>query len=295
MKMSRSPAIKFYALFMLALLGVCLTPFVNQLTYIRRENETALASTPLDSQGAGDWENSTDPFHLDLNAYYTLPSGRDISYATFSVMARGIYFIYLGSPMFWTSELYNNSDYTLLLGIPYSPPYSMSKYMIFSPNHTGNYYLKLYSDYFSGEIAILTAIPYIVNTSRLLIISPETNPVEVLQVELLEGNYSAPSFTIYTKVDRGWNYVVLPEMYGTFGSELTHLTNGSYSLIIDESCNFRLTGYLPSIRNETPPPPPPPDNGTDTNQGNPILNGITPLFGIGVLVGLCALYKFKKR
>jgi hypothetical protein len=242
----------------------------------------------------------SNPYHLNLDVYYTLDGYYDVCYAAFPAVAKNIYFLSLGSYIFWDLELYNNSAYSTLLGTPYSLPYPMGnlmeKYALFSPNQTKLYYLKLYcSSGFDGKLAVLTAAPYTVNTSQLIVISEESNPIAVLQVDLIQGNYSTSGSTLYARIERGWNYVLLPENYGTLSSRATYLPNGSYSLIIEASCNFRLSGYVFLKGNQTPPPPPPPDNRTDTNQGNPILNGVTPLFGIGVLVGLCALYKFKKK
>lgn len=293
--MVRLYTIKPYGVFIICLVIFCLVLSFTKSRNRNCENQSVLSWNAPITPTAGDWSNIQDPFHLDLNTYYTLPSDSAICYATFSVRAREIYFIYLSSPLFWDSELYNNSDYTGLLGTPYSLPYSMVYYMIFSPNHTGNYYLKLYSTYGIGKLAVLTALSYTINTSRLIIISSETHPLELLQIELLQGNYSASSKATYAKVERGWNYVVLPEMYGVFDSKVIPLTNGSYLIIIEESSNFCLTGYVPSLRNETPALSPLPANNSDTGQGNSILNGVTPLFGVGVIVGLYVLYKFKKK
>jgi len=287
------------SLFILVLLGICLTPFsqVNQLSYT--SNSQSLSPTDSRLSPAGDWGSMVDPNPLNVDTYYTLPTNYDLCYATFHANAGDIYYMYLASLMFWDAELYNDSAYSVLLGTFYSvssqlPASPFAKYLIFSPAHSGWYYLILYSHGFNGKLAILNATSYHVNSTQLVVISSETCPVKFFDVNLIQGNYSTNRDTLYVKVDRRWNYVILPDLYGALGSGSIYLENGSYGIMIEDSCNFCLTGYLYFPRNETIPDDPD-DNKTDTRQPSSIFDGITPLFGIGVLVGLCALYKFKKK
>lgn len=242
----------------------------------------------------GSWGNSSTPYQLALDTYYVLPSGYDRCFATFFVQAEDLYYVYLDSLIFWDAELYNDSAYTTLLGTFYSVS-MLSEYLIFSPGHSGWYYLILYSNHFEGKLAVHTAAPYTVNTTEFVVISPEAHPVQFFGVDLIQGNYSTAKETLYARIERGWDYVLLAEMYGTLGPTATCLENGTYGIIIEESCNFCLTGYQFFPKNETVPDDPGHENKTDTTGASSILDGITPLFGIGVLVGLCVLYKFKKK
>jgi len=259
-------------------------------------------TVPDDVTQMGNWENSSDPFVVTLDTYYTIPH-RDLLFAAFYAQAGAIYYIYLDGVPNWDAELYNDSAYTTNLGPFYrlplimGSPYINHYYMIFSPRHSGWYYLLLYCEIplIDGSLAILNAIPYTVNTTQLVVISPRTCPVQFFNVDLVQGNYSATREELYVRVERGGDYVLLPEMYGTLGSISTYLENGTYGFIFQESRNFCLTGYPLFPKNETIPVDPVNENKTDTGQPDSIWDGITPLFGIGVLVGLCVLYKFKKK
>jgi len=291
----------FQSLLLFFLLGICLTPFIqpHQFTFCEVKS-ICLTRIPVVSQGKS-WNNSNDPYVLTLNTYYEIPND-DLSFATFHAQTGDIYYVYLKYVPSWDAELYNDSAYQHLLGTFYSIPlpiqyplYSGS-YMIFSPAHSGWYYLLLYCDFpwGDGRIAILNATPYIVNTTRLIAISPETCPVQFLSVDLTQGNYTTLRDRLYVRIERGWGYVILPEMYGILGPAPTYLEDGTYGLIFEESCNFCLTGFCSFPRNKTNSNNPG-DNNTDGRAGSSILNGITPLFGIGILVGLFVLYKFKKK
>ena len=287
-------------LFILILLGICLTPLNQMHQYPSISTVQSLSPTGTPLIKTTGWSNITNPYALNMNTYYTLPALYGICYATFLVDAGEMYYVYLESPMFWDAELYNDSAYNFLLGTFYSvstqlPISPFAKFMVFSPAHSGWYYLILYSNGFSGKLAILNASSYQVNSTQLVIISPETCPVKFFGVDLIQGNYSANRDTLYVKVERGWDYVILPESYGGLGSESIYLENGSYGIIIEESCNFCITGTLHFPQNNTIPDDPGDGNKTDIVQGGSIFDGITPLFGIGVLVGLCALYKFRKK
>jgi len=283
-------------LFLLCLLGVCLSTFIQaHQVSPHYDAQTYISNAPL-SPLTGNWENESAPFILSLDTYYTLPSIYDFCFATFLAQAGDLYYISLRSLIFWDAELYNDSAYAVLLGTFYTVSSSpFSEYLIFSPGHSGWYYLILYCNGFAGKLAILNATPYSANTTQLVVISPETNPVEFFGVDLMQGNYSSAQETLYMRIERGWDYVILPEMYSQFGSTSTYLENGTYGIVIEESCNFCLTGYLYFQENETIPDDPDDENKTDTGENGSILDGITPLFGVGVLVGLCALYKFKKK
>jgi hypothetical protein len=243
------------------------------------------------------WENSSNPYILAVNTLYTVPNN-DLSFTAFWALAGGVYYIYLDyAGYMWNAELYNDSAHTELLGTFYQLPFElgMGYYMMFSPGHTGWYYLLLYCGIINGKVAIFNATSYTINTTRLLVTSPETCPALTLYSDLVQGNYCTAQDRLYVRVERGWDYVFLSEMYGEVGPNLIYLENGTYVFIFQESCNFRLTGYHFFPKNETVPGDPNEGNKTDDGQPGSIWDGITPMFGIGVLVGLCTLYKFKKK
>lgn len=288
----------FQSLFLLALLGICLIPFIQwqQIGLVDPWQECWPTNPPLTVQ-EGNWESNSTPYIVTLNTYYSVPKN-DLSFATFLAQAGDIYYVYLENIPFWTAELYNNSAYTCMLGTFYQAPYPLNTcHLIFSPGRSGWYYLLIYckSQLFSSKLAILNATPYTVNTTQLIIISEETCPVRFLSADLVQGNYSTTQDQLYARIERGCDYVIFSEMYNELGPALTSLENDTYGFIFTRSCNFQLTGYRSFPKNETIPDDP--GNATETDPGQPssIFDGITPLFGIGVLVGLCALYKFKKK
>ena len=279
------------SLLFLMLLGLSLTPFIqtNPVPWI--------SDSPSDPKltHAGEWGSRADPYPLNVDTYYTLPNSHDRCYTTFYATVANQYYVYLNSLTFWNAELFNDSAYSVPLGTFYSVP-SHSEYMVFSPDHSGWYYLILSSYGFDGKLSILKATDYQVNSTRIVVIGPDSCPVKFLGVDLIQGNYTTSQETLYVKIARGWNYVILDEQYGELGPASIYLENGSYGIIIEKSCNFCLKGYLSFPKNETIPPE---DNKTDTDTGqtDSIFGGLnlTPLFGIGILVGLCVLYKFRKK
>ncbi|MFX1293379.1 MAG: hypothetical protein ACFFD2_00775 [Promethearchaeota archaeon] len=252
--------------------------------------------------------NSSNPFPINVDTYYGDTWGEyfdlyDVRYLTFNVQKDEIYFIYLDSEMWWDLELYDDSNYTILLGTPYPVAIGgmFDEYLLFSPNRSDTYYLRLIQTSgfnFGIELAVLTANLYSINTSKLIIIGESYNPIQIFQVDLEAGNYSASYDALYAVIERGSNYVVFEEAYRKFPTEGTFsLDAGSYGIIFEESCEFTLTYY--PLLNETPPdnPPnePPPKNDTDTEGIGSFLDRITPLFGIGVIIGILVVYKVKKK
>ena len=239
----------------------------------------------------------SDPlvFETDVVQEYTFT--QDETYLTFQACANEIYFIYLSS-VWWNAELFDNAGYTILLGIPSTVPGGsiFQQYLFFSPNRTGAYYLKLYKSPVTSTItlAVLTAEIYTCNTSEIVTVGYGFHPIQVFQCNLSAGIYAATCDALYARITRGANYVVLPSQYGTFPEERFTLENGSYGIILEASCVFCLTYYVPP--NATPPPEDPSgENDTNTSTTGSIFDGITPIFGVGVLIGILVLYKLKKK
>ncbi len=257
---------------------------------------------PLNSDGYGDIPEN--PYKLDLDTYYgenwtDFWLDYDIRYLSVRLEADEIYFIFLESCIYWDLELYFDPLYTQLLGTPYTVfGHAFREYLTFSPNTTGYYYIKLYqsSGFTSLRLAVLQAEQYTINTTEIVLISDPTIPIRIFQVDILEGEYRCSHDPLYAELDRGWNYVVLPPSYDTFHKDLRFdMQAGSLAIIIEESCLFTLTGYLPP--NETPPEDPPNGTGNDPTGlfPNDLLSNLTPVFGVGVLLGLLVLYKIKKK
>ena len=261
-------------------------------------------ATHMETQGYGDI--ISDPYRLDLDTYYgenwtDFWVDNDIRYLSVLLETNEIYYIYYESAMFWDLELYYDPLYEYLLGTPYTVPGGkiLREYLTFSPNSSGYYYIKLYQ---SGgintlRIAVLQAEEYTINTTELVLISDPTHPIHVFQADLPEGNYTCSHDTLYAKVERGWNYAVLDVSYGTLpDNDLFIIQNGSYALIIEESCQFTLTCYLPA--NESPPEEPPDDpgdNSTDDVSNTGVFDNMTPIFGVGVILGILVICKIKSK
>lgn len=259
----------------------------------------------LSIETSGDGSDPAYPYKLQLNTYYgenwtEYWVDYDIRYLTIRLFADEIYYIYHESSLFWDIELYNDPLYLYLLGTPYTVPGGkiMRKYLTFSPNRTDYYYIKLYqsSSPSNVRLGVLQAEQYTVNISELVLISDPTYPIHIFQADLPEGNYTCSHESLYAKVERGWNYVVLDVSYGTFPeNELFNLQAGSYTIIIEESCIFTLTYFAPPDTT----PPEEPGNGTDNNQTDTSIDSLfinmTPIFGIGAILGILVLYKVKKK
>jgi hypothetical protein len=260
-------------------------------------NPTPSFSVPRLFDSSGDGSNMSDPLLIETDVFQAYEFSQEETYLTFYVKANEIYFIFLDS-FWWSAELYDNAGYTILLGTPYTVPGGtiFQKYLFFSPNRTGLYYLKLYKSPVTSTItlAILTVDPYTLNTSEIVTVGYGFHPIQIFQCDLAAGNYTASYDALYARITRGGNYVVLPNKYGTFPTDLFPLANGSYGIVLEESCEFCLTYYVP--QNATPPPEDPPgENDTNTSTTGSFFDGITPVFGVGVLIGILVLYKLKKK
>jgi len=256
----------------------------------------------------GDGSLYTDPFYVEINTYYGFDEWEqyfnitDTRYITFDVQQNEVFYVYIDPSSYWDLELFGDSNYTTLLGTPCSSPLGspFRKHLFFSPNRTGGYFIRLYhQNSFSQTLtfAILNPDHYQINSSQIIIIGIGYHPIHVLQADLEAGNYSCSVSAVYAKMDRGWNYAAFPEHYGTFPSgDIFYLEAGTYGIIIEESCIFNLSYYPP--KNETNPegPSPDPDNSTDNNSdGGSLLDGVTPVFAVGVLLGILVLFLTKKK
>ncbi len=260
------------------------------------------ADSRLQVMGWGD--NPADPFHVSLDYFYTnwsdYFSEYETRYIAFDLQAYEIYFILLDPASFWYLELYDDSEFSILLGTPYYVYYGkvFHEYLFFSPNRTGTYYIKLQREtpFLDLTFAVLTADSYSFNTSRVVIIGRDTHPIQIFQFDTPGGNFSSSTAALYAYIERGWNYVVFPEAYNQFPTEGTFpLGSGSYGVVIEESCEFLLTSYPPRNSSQEDPASDPPENSTEDDMNiSSILDNVTPVFGIGILVGILVIYKMKK-
>ncbi|MHA1130406.1 MAG: hypothetical protein ACTSQI_15130 [Candidatus Helarchaeota archaeon] len=268
----------------------------------RGQFNTPIDNTTIPFQTCEIGSTPENPRHLELNKYYedwsSYFANYDIMYMDMNLTANEIYFIFHEPTIWYSIELYDDPNFTIFLGTAYSVPAGqiMREYLLFSPNRTGLYYLKMYcsSSIATPRLAILVSVPYIINTTELVLISQETRPICIYQADLLEGEYKSSQGVLYAPVQKGWNYVILECAYGTTPTEEPfNLVNGSYAFIIEESCQFQIT-YFPK-QNETLPEEPP-ENTTDTGSDpDSFLNGVTPIFGVGVIIGVLVLFKLKKN
>ncbi len=258
---------------------------------------------PFTIQGWGN--DPSDPYWIETDIYYGADWGSffgtyEIRYIAFSAVENEIYFIYIDPAIWWDLELYDDPNFTILLGTPYSVSLGQvfREYLFFSPNRTGTYYLKLYqtTSITDLSLAVLTAKPYSLNTSKIVTIGEQYQPIQVFQIDVDEGNFSVTHDTLYATITRGWNYVVLEDAYNKFPLDCVFtLETGSYGILIEESCEFMLTSYPPTNgTSQSELPDTPPDNATDPVGSTSFLDDVSPIFGIGVLIGILVVYKVKK-
>lgn len=270
-----------------------------------------IESLPL--RQCGDGSTPEDPLNITVDQYYgnswvhnwsTYFETYSVRYLQIHLVENEIYFLYLKDAyLYWDIELYNDSLYTELLGVPYAVTGCSiwRRYMTFSPNRTGYYYLIFYKDGLqtNPSFIVLQAKPYIINTSKVVLISPPTIPVRVFHIDLLEGNYTCNQEVLYAVKERGWNYVVMSDDYGFFPkNNLFNMPACTLTLIFEDACEFELTYYLP-VNEDPPDNETSPDNSTD-NPTNPdgfggLLSGMTPIFGVGLMVGILAICLMKKK
>ena len=253
--------------------------------------------SPLSSCGKG--TNMSDPYLLEVDTYYgnneweRYFNDYDYRYLSFEAEENEIYYVYADPGLWWDAELFDDPEFSVLLGTLHSVGFD--KRLFFSPNRTGTYYMCIYYNIPIGDFtfAVLTPEHYIINSSALVIIGVEYQPIHLFQVDLEAGEYTCTYGADYAKIERGWNYAAFPEAYGSFPEGATFtLEEGTYGIIIEESCTFCLTYYPP--RNDTPPDDPG-DNSTDSGGFDSIFDDFSPAF-IGVaVVGLLLFCCWRKK
>lgn len=249
---------------------------------------------------AGDGTSPESPLAIELNQVY---STWDDTYYSFNVIINTTYYLYYDHQMFWTPILFDDPSFTPahLLGEAYTVSGSdpFQRYLIFSPNRTGTYYLQMVEeiDLSTVNFAVLTPEVYTINTSRLIIIAEQITPVKLLGINLESGNYSCSMEVLYAQISLGLNYVIFPEAYDILPKTvISYITAGYFLFIIEESCTFQLISY-PRINTTTvivPPIDPPHDNTTDT-ESNSLFGEITPIMAVGAMIGVLFVCKMKKK
>ncbi|MHA1266180.1 MAG: hypothetical protein ACTSRS_13185 [Candidatus Helarchaeota archaeon] len=249
---------------------------------------------PLEVQGDG--HDPSDPLTIYVDTYYGLDwqdyfSTYDFRYLQVYLNANAIYFVFHESTFLWDVGLFNDSSYSVLLGVPISVPEGQfsREYLTFSPNRTGFYYIKLYKEniFTSLNFAVLSATSYTLNTSHYIVIHDSIQPIYTFQTNISSGTYSCSYPTLAVKVSLGQNYGVSSSSYQKFPQDTPfQLEAGQYLLLIEETCEFSLT--LISSKNQT-------ESAPFQDSRFDFFGEFSPIFAIGILIGIYVLYTFHKK